>query len=169
MTNTRKIEKFVKSLYKDKDSMHNLSHIRRIKQKTNLLKKDYKLVDKDLLNFLIYFHGLKKWVKNHKTKVLGLGFTTKHIRSLIRKTDAPIKKEEKIVCDANMLENVGNFGIKKAKILAREFNQTPKETLSLAKKFQKKYKFYTKTGKTLGKKGLAIKKKWIDKMESKLK
>ncbi len=164
-----KIKKLVKPLYNEKDKMHNFSHILRIKRKSNFLKKDYKNIDNNLLLFLIYFHGLKKWVIKNKKKVLEFGFNETHIKSLTRKNDIPIKPEEKIICDANMLENVGNFGIKKAKILAKEFNQSQKEMLILAKMFQNKYRFYTPTGKKLGKKGIKIKQNWINNLEKNLK
>jgi uncharacterized protein len=164
-----KIENFVRPLYENKDIMHNFSHIQRIQKKIKILKKQYTLLDKDLLNFLVYFHGLKKWVKQNKKKFLSFDIKKEYIQSLIRPSDIPTKKEEKIVCDANMLENVGTFGIKKSKVLAKYYNQSLEETLSLAKKSQKNYKFYTPLGKKLGKKGLEIKQKWIKQMEKELK
>lgn len=161
MLNEKEIAKFVNPFYANKDPMHNFSHILRIKRKVLILKKQYQSLDRELLIFLIYFHGLKKWTIKNKKKVLEMGFNKKHIESLTRKNDIPKKQEEKIVCDANQLENVGKFGIKKALSLARYFKQTKKETAELQKKFISKYKFYTPLGKELGKDGVRIKKDWL--------
>jgi hypothetical protein len=168
MLTEKEIIKFVKPFYAQKDPMHGFPHILRIKRKVSFLKKQYKKVDKDMLNFLIYFHGIKKWVKENENKLLSMDFKKEQIKSLTRAEDTPTTIEEKIVCDANMLENVGKFGIKKALILAKHYNQTQEETLLLQKEFMPKYKFFTPLGKKLGALGIKIKKKWLKEEMNKL-
>jgi len=163
MLSEKRLAKFVKPLYAKKDEMHNFSHILRIKRKVAFLRKGYKNLDGDLLLLLIYFHGIKKWVRKNKKKVLEMGFSKKQIERLIKKNHSPKNSEEKIVFDANMLENVGRFGIKKMLILEKAYGQTRKDTIALAKKFLSEYKFYTPIGKRLGKKGIKIRKKWLKK------
>ncbi len=157
-----------KPLYENEDSMHNFYHVIRIKKKVSFLRKQYGNLDNDWLNFLIYFHGLKNWVRENTKILKKLKIKKKYISSLTRSNDDPTSPEEKVVCDANMLENVGKFGIKKAVKIAKEYNQTDKETIELAKSFQSRYKFYTPLGKKLGKEGLKIKQKWIKSLEAKI-
>lgn len=159
---------FVKPLYSKKDPMHGFSHILRIKRKVSLFKKGYRELDRDLILFLIYFHGIKKWVKDNKKKVIMLGFKEEHIKSLTRADDAPRRNEEKIVCDANAIENVGRFGIHKSNVLAKYYQQTLEETTNLQRGFIGEYKFYTPLGKKLGAKGIAIKGEWLKRQMGKL-
>jgi len=169
MLTEKEIIKFVKPFYAQKDPMHGFSHILRIKRKVSSLKKQYKKTDKDMLIFLIYFHGIKKWVKENENKLLSLGFKKEQINSLTRVEYTSTTIEEKIVCDANMLENVGKFGIRKSLILARYYKQTKKETLLSQKQFMSKYRFYTPLGKRLGNLGIKIKREWLKKEMNKLK
>ena len=156
------IEKFVKPIFAKKDPMHNWEHILRIKRKVSLLKKQYKNINEDFLNFLIYFHG--SWAKKNKKKILKLGYPA----SWISKIDKPTSSEGKIVWDANCLENVGRYGIRKTLKLEKYYRQTRKETLDIVKKFARKYKFYTPLGKKLGNQGIEIKKRWLKEELAKL-
>jgi len=101
------LEKFVKPIFDKKDCMHNWKHILRIKRKVAFLKKQYKNIDEDFLNFLIYFHG--SWARKNREKVVRLGYPA----SWISKINKPTTPEGKIVWDANCLENVGKYGIRK--------------------------------------------------------
>ncbi len=164
MKSVKELENFVRPFYAKRDPMHNFKHILRIKKKVTFLKKQYKDINKDLLNFLIYFHGSSTWAKANKIKIITLGYP----KSWLDKINKPTTNEGKIVLDANTLENVGKFGIKKSLVLEKYYNQTRKETLSLVKKFIPQYKFYTPLGKKLGNKGIEIKRKWAEKELAKL-
>ena len=106
--------------------MHNFVHIRRIKRKVSILKKQYKKLNEDFLNFLIYFHGSRKWARKNKKKIIKIGYPA----SWISKINQPTTPEGKIVWDANCLENVGRFGIRKTLALERYYGQTRKENLN---------------------------------------
>jgi hypothetical protein len=155
------IEKLVKPLYAKKDSMHNYHHIMRIKKKLTFLKRDYEKIDTKRLNFLLYFHGLKDWVEKNKKKILDLGFDERDISLLKRHIKNPKTKEEKLVHDANLLENVGKFGIQKSLIVGKKLGRTRKETIDFLKKSIDKVNFYTPTGKILGRKRIRIVEKFI--------
>jgi hypothetical protein len=152
----KQAEKFIKPVWDKKDPMHNWKHYLRMKRKAAFLKKQYKNIDNELLNFLICFHG--SWARKNKEKVIALGYPA----SWLNKIDKPVTPEGKIVWDANCLENVGKFGIKKSLDLERYYGQTRKQTLDIVKEFSKKYKLYTPLGKKLGSKGIKLKLKWMD-------
>ncbi len=141
----------IKKLYEKKDRMHNWNHILRIKKKANLIKKNYKKVDEKLLSFIINFHGLKNYVNKNKKK-----FNGDFVKSLIRSHRKPIKVEEKIVFDANMLDNVGEQGIRKALYVGKLKGRNKVKTYEYLKKNSSKIKFYTKKGKEIGKKDIEI-------------
>ena len=159
----KQLEKFVKPLYKKKDSMHNFKHILKIKRKIPYLKKDYKKINNDKLNFLTYFHGLKKFVNKNRKEILELGYNREYIKTLNRHIKNPKTVEEKIVSDANSLESVGKFGIKKAFAVGKKQKRTKKETIIFIKRNIKKIKFYTKKGKTLGNKGIKVIERYLNK------
>lgn len=149
-----KIEQ-IKRLYSRKDKEHNFLHILRLKKKVKILKKPYK-VNEELLNFLVLFHGLKDYVKKHKSK-----FNKEQYNSLLRHNSNPRKIEEKIVFDANMLDNVGKNGLKKALRFGKMINRSKKDTIIYIKKNINKAKFYTKLGKKLGRKELKNMRKYL--------
>ncbi len=152
----KEIVEFVKPLYAKKDSMHNFEHVLRIKRKVTELRKDYKRIDEEKLKFLIYFHGLTYYLKEHEKKVIKMGFPKEWIKALYRHTKNPQTIEEKLVSDANFLEAVGRFGIKKALQVGKERNQTMEQTLEIMQQTINKVKFYTKKGKELGNPGIKI-------------
>ena len=147
----------IKKLYDKKDKQHNWNHILRIKKKIKILKKPYKKINEDLLNFLILFHGLKDYIKKNKKE-----FDNKYIKSLLRHNKNPKKIEEKLVFDANMLDNIGKQGIRKALIYGKIINRNKKETYEYLKKNIKNIKFHTIKGKQISKKEIKF-------MEKKLK
>ena len=142
----KEIEKLVKPLYKKKDSMHDFNHILRIKKEVTNLKKSYKNINNKKLNFLIYFHGLKDYIKAHKKE-----FDKDYVKSLLRHNKNPKEIEEKIVYDANMFDNVGKQGVKKIFVYGKHINRSETETYNYLKEILKKVKFYTKEGKRKGK------------------
>jgi uncharacterized protein len=155
------IANFVKPLYMNKDSMHDLNHIQRIKRKIVFLKKPYKKINEKKLLTLIYFHGLKEWIKTNSKEFIELGFSKNDILLINRHTQNPKTIEEKLVSDANLLEAVGDFGIKKALAVGKKIGRTRKETIDYIRNNINKVKFYTKTGKKLGNKGIKIIKNFL--------
>ncbi len=140
------LAKFVKPLYKDKDSMHDFRHILRIMKKVNKLKKRYP-INKEKLDFLVYFHGLKNYVRKNEEKIISIGFPKEWIKALYRHTTNPKSIEEKIVCDANNLENIGESGVKKCVEYGKSIGRSKEESIKYFKKKVKEIKFYTKAGK----------------------
>ena len=118
----------IKTIYKKKDKMHNWSHILCIKRNIKILRRPYKNIDGDLLTFLINFHGLKEYIIKHKTK-----FNKSHIKSLLRSHKKPILIEEKLVYDANLLDNIGRHGIKKALYVGSKIGRKESETYKYLK------------------------------------
>ena len=148
--------KEIKQLYSGHDKMHNWSHILRIKRKVKLLRKDYKKIDEGLLKFLILFHGLKDYVRKNQKK-----FDKEYVKSLMRHYKNPKKIEEKLVHDANLLENVGRFGVKKALFVGKSMRENKEKTYSFLRQYIDKAKFYTKKGKEIGNKEVKIMKEII--------
>lgn len=141
----------IKKLYAKKDKMHNWKHILRLRRNVNLLKRPFKKLDEELLKFLVNFHGLKDYVKNNEDK-----FPKSYIKSLVRHNKKPKLIEEKLVFDANMLDNVGEQGIKKALVYGKLINRNKEDTFKYLKDSINKARFYTKLGKQLGKKQIKI-------------
>lgn len=157
----KEIVEFVKPLYERKDSMHNFEHILRIKKRVGLYKQDYKKVDEQKLKFLIYFHGLGKYVKEHEKEIIKVCFPKQWLISLYRHTKKPQTIEEKLVSDANLWEAVGKYGIKKSLQVGRERNQTMEQTLKIMSDNISKVKFYTKKGKELGEPRIKVVKEFL--------
>jgi len=162
----KEIAEFVKPLYAYKDSMHNFKHILRIKKRVNLYKKDHTKINETKLTFLVYFHGLKKYVEEHEQEVIGMGFPEDWINALYRHTKNPKSIEEKLVSDANLWEAVGKYGIRKAMQVGKERNQTMKQTLKIMQDNISKVKFYTKKGKEFGNPGIKIIKEFLKSAKS---
>ena len=160
------LEEFVRPLYSQKDEMHNFSHILRIKNNLEKIKKDYKGFNEKRLAFMLYFHGLKAWVKNNADKVISLGYSKEDIESLIRHSHSPKTEEEKLVHDANMLDNVGEQGIRKALAVGKKLGRTREETVQYLKDNIGKATFYTTKGKRLGEEGIRIVKEFISKQNT---
>ncbi|MBR9704110.1 hypothetical protein GOV12_01755 [Candidatus Pacearchaeota archaeon] len=150
----KEIAEFVKPLYSNKDSMHNFKHILRIKKRVSLYKNDYNNINEQKLIFLIYFHGLKNYVKEHKNEIIRMGFPNDWITALNRHTKNPISIEEKLVSDANLWEAVGKFGVKKSIQVGKERNRTMKDTLKFMYNNIDSIRFYTKKGKEFGNPGI---------------
>lgn len=113
---------FVTPYYSEKDSMHNLEHIKRIKKMTSILADHYyPRVDTDLINTSLYFHGIihlnngeetiRNFLKDH-------GIPEEDIERVIKtawdsQKDASTNEvstiEGKIVHDAHLLEGGRTF------------------------------------------------------------
>ena len=126
--------------------MHNWNHILRIKKAIKILKEPYKELDESLLKFLINFHGLKDYVKKNKEE-----FNKEYVKLLLRHNRKPVKIEEKLVFDANMLDNMGKQGIKKALAYGKAIGRSEEDSYKYLKKSLRKVKLYTKKGKEIQK------------------
>lgn len=135
----------IKKLYSKKDKMHNWNHILRIRRNVKVLMKPYKNVDKKMLNFIVSFHGLKEYVKKNKSE-----FPEYYVRAVLRHNKNARSTEEKIVFDANMLDNLGKDGIKKALYVGMHLGRSKKEAHNYLRENLKKARFYTKSGKKMG-------------------
>ena len=146
----------IRRLYAKKDKMHNWNHILRLRRNVNILKKSYKKLDEELLKFLVNFHGLKDYVKSNNDK-----FPKSYIKSLLRHNKKPKLIEEKLVFDANMLDNVGKQGIKKSLEYGKQIKRNKEDTFRYLRANINKARFYTKLGKQLGNKQIRIMKEII--------
>lgn len=141
----------IKKHYAKKDAMHKWAHILRIREHAKkIIRKGSPALDKSKLEFLIHYHGLKDYVKKNQGK-----FIPGDVQSLLRHTKHPRTPEEKIVHDANLLDNLGKRGIRKALFVGKLKGRTKEETHAYLKRALKKVKFYTKQGEEIGKRELA--------------
>jgi len=138
--------KEIKKLYSKKDDEHGWKHILKVKRNVNVIKKSYVKTNKNLLDFLILFHGLKEYVDKNKNK-----FDKNYIVSLKKSHTKPKKIEEKLVFDANQLINVGDSGVKKAIKVGEKIGRNKEKTFDYIKKKLEKLEFYTPLGKKIGK------------------
>ncbi len=132
----------VKSLYKNKDAQHNWKHILKIRKNVELLRNK-EILDENLLNFFINYHGLKDYVNENKKSY--------EYEALIRSHKNPESNEEKLVYDANMLTNIGKDGVKKALAYGKRIGRSKENTYKYLNEKIKEIKFYTKKGKIIGK------------------
>ncbi len=144
----------IRKLYNDKDKLHNFSHILRIKKYADVIKKNYK-VHEGLLRFILLFHGAKDYVVKNKDK-----FDSNYVKSLLRHNKNPQKIEEKIVHDANALDNIGKEGIRKALYVGKIKGRSVEETKDYVRKELKKLKFYTEEGREMAQDKFKIISKW---------
>jgi hypothetical protein len=77
-----------------------------------------------------------------------------YLTALYRHTKSPKTIEERLVSDANYLEAVGRFGIKKSLQVGRERHQAMEQTLKVMSRDIRRVRFYTRTGKKLGNPGI---------------
>ena len=140
----------LKQLYAKKDKMHNFTHILRIKRSVARLRNPNKNINEDFLDFLIAYHGLKEYVRKHRNH-----FPKLYVQALLRHTKKPQTLEERLVHDANLLDNLGKQGIQKALYVGRLLGRCREHTFAYLRTCLKKgIRFYTKQGKQLGKKEL---------------
>jgi len=112
----RELENFVEPFYAHKDTMHDLSHIRRVLRTTRTLSKKYH-PDNMILTYAAYFHGIDR--RKHKqalTKFLeSQGLEKRQIERTLgvvresQKESRPKTVEGRILHDAHLIEGGKTF------------------------------------------------------------
>ncbi len=137
MISKEKLIEFVTPYYKNKDIMHNLSHIERVLKYVEKLVKstDYK-VDMDILIYGAYFHG---FIYNSEKNIIQWLQSQNMSRSMIKKIinasresqkdEEAITIEGKILHDAHMIEGGKTYLIVKSLITGSVRGQTLEETI----------------------------------------
>lgn len=142
MLTIKEIEDFVKPFYKGKDIVHNLSHIRRILKTAKMLMKHYENeIDKDLIVYGAYFHGIIYEKEKQIYKFLkSQGLPDKKINKILQvswesqKEKIPETLEGKILHDAHLIEGGTTFLIVKSLITGTLRGQTLEETIEYIEK-----------------------------------
>ena len=131
------IIEFIEPFYKNKDIMHDLSHIKRVNYTLEELIKDFEgLYDYDILKFALYFHGfiysyediIRNWLKDKK-------YDEKKIEYIIKaawesqKEKEPETLEGELVHDAHMIEGGKTYLIVKSLITGSIRGQDLEETI----------------------------------------
>jgi len=101
---------FVRPHYAKKDAMHDLSHIRRLQYEAQSIGRQYH-VDKDVLTYAAYFHGINE--KRHSNELMGFlasqGLSNRKAKRIIlvasesHKESNPTTVEGKILHDAHLV------------------------------------------------------------------
>ncbi len=137
ITSKEKLVEFVTPYYKNKDIMHDLSHIERVlKYVLKLVKSiDYK-VDMDILIYGAYIHG---FIYNSEKNIIQWLQSQNMSRSMIKKIinasresqkdEEAITIEGKILHDAHMIEGGKTYLIVKSLIAGSVRGQTLEETI----------------------------------------
>ncbi|WP_426350306.1 hypothetical protein ACPWSR_03445 [Alloiococcus sp. CFN-8] len=133
---------FVKPYYENKDTMHDLSHIRRVLiYVEKLLNLGSYEVDTDIIKYAAYFHGLiynneEKIVRWLKDKELSNSMIDKIITAAWEsQKDEPAETlEGKILHDAHMIEGGKTYLIVKSLITGSVRGQTLEETIEYIEK-----------------------------------
>jgi hypothetical protein len=157
---------FVKPLYADRDSMHDLNHILSLRKRVDLLKTVVGGVNEGKLTFLIYFHGLITYVRAHEQEIVDLGFPADWIAALYKHLVSPQSLEEKLVSDANSLEAVGEFGIQRSLNTGKERGQSFEETVRIMRANLSRVVFHTEIGRELGEQGIRVVEKFLEQYKS---
>lgn len=132
-----KLVEFVIPYYKNKDIMHDLSHIERVLKYVEKLVKsiDYK-VDMDILIYGAYFHGfIYNGEKNIIQWLQSQNMSQSMIKKIInasresQKDEEAITIEGKILHDAHMIEGGKTYLIVKSLITGSVRGQTLEETI----------------------------------------
>ncbi|WP_346868379.1 MULTISPECIES: hypothetical protein [unclassified Clostridium] len=139
MISKEKLIEFVTPYYKNKDIMHDLSHIERILKYVERLVKsiDYKVdIDIDILIYGAYFHG---FIYNSEKNIIQWLQSQNMSRSMIKKIinasresqkdEEAITIEGKILHDAHMIEGGKTYLIVKSLITGSVRGQTLEETI----------------------------------------
>ncbi len=141
MISKEKLIEFVTPYYKNKDIMHDLSHIERVLKYVERLVKsiDYKVdiyIDIDILIYGAYFHG---FIYNSEKNIIQWLQSQNMSRSMIKKIinasresqkdEEAITIEGKILHDAHMIEGGKTYLIVKSLITGSVRGQTLEETI----------------------------------------
>ena len=131
------IKEFVAPLYEDKDIMHDMSHIERIKFKLGDLATTTNLkFNQQLAEIALYFHGI---IYSHESIVraylVEINLSPEDIELILKiawesqKESKPLTNEGLILHDAHMLEGGRNFEIIKSLITGSVRGQSLEETM----------------------------------------
>ncbi|MCP4755707.1 MAG: hypothetical protein GY866_32995 [Proteobacteria bacterium] len=127
--------KFVVPLYADKDTMHDLTHIRRVHRKAIELADGIEC-DRQALGIAVYLHGI---VYSHETRIRTFltqnGLEKDEAEKLIgiawesQKDSSPESNEGKVLHDAHLLEGDDNFIITKVLVAGSARGQSLEESI----------------------------------------
>lgn len=141
LVDEKKLQKFIKPYYEDKDIMHNMWHIELVKKSINkILNQTQYDVNEDLLEMAMYFHGfiyrdeekIKKWLKENDVsdetieKIIQISWESQRL-------EEPKALEGKILHDAHVLEGGTSYTIVKTLITGSLRGQSLEETLKFMK------------------------------------
>jgi uncharacterized protein len=133
----QELENFVRPFYVNDDTMHDISHARRILKAAKKLARYYQTsVDIDLLIFACYFHGMIIKYENEIAEFLkALNLPEKRIHLALKvsweslKEKVPETLEGKIVHDAHLIEGGKTFMVVKSLVTGSLRGQTLEETI----------------------------------------
>jgi len=133
---------FVKPYYKEKDIMHDLSHIERVMKSVEKLKFKIKSsMDKEAITYATYFHGfiytaekeIMEWLRT-------VGMSDDRVLFIIKiawesqKNEVPVTLEGKILHDAHMIEGGKTYLIVKSLITGSVRGQSLEKTILFIEK-----------------------------------
>ena len=134
------VEEFVQKDYEAKDSMHDLSHIRRVLGIAQKLAQDHNC-DSELLTLGAYFHGIVYDKENEIREFLNGKYISKDRAEKViqiawesQKESEPETIEGTILHDAHLIEGGKTFLIAKSLITGTARGQTLEETISFVEK-----------------------------------
>lgn len=138
MINESELIEFVTPYYKDKDIMHDLSHIRRLSESASRLVKSYPDADKEALHLAAYFHGfiykhedeVRNFLSNNSIEPDRIDYICK-VAWESQKDEEPITLEGKILHDAHLIEGGKTFIIVKSLVTGTARGQTLEETIDV--------------------------------------
>lgn len=173
MRNYKKVKEFASHYYKDKDIMHDLSHIDRVIAAAENIEKDYNC-DFDIIHHAAYFHGfiyreedkIREWLIENE-------YRNEEIEKIVKAAwESQKDKEAKsiegmILHDAHMIEGGRTFLIVKSLITGSVRGQSLEETISyIENNIVGKGSCYTKRAKKIHKTALEFTEKYIEKLKN---
>jgi uncharacterized protein len=137
MNKNKKLLDFVTPYYKDKDIMHDISHIERISHSLSKILKNIDIeVDYEILEYALSFHGI---VYSHKAEIIEWlteeGFSEEKIQKIIdaafgsQKDRDALSLEGKLLHDAHEIEGGKTFLFVKSLITGSVRGQSLEETI----------------------------------------
>ena len=120
--------------YMEKDFLHDINHIQRIKKKIDEISKPSSF-NEDILNLACFFHGLSSLSDHLKSELIRYGYNEEVIvksfeTSYLAKKNSPESNESKILHDAHLLEGGDTFFTIKCLISGTLMGQNLNETLN---------------------------------------
>jgi uncharacterized protein len=142
MVETSIIEAFVAPFYAGKDTMHDLSHVRRILKAVNRLIEPYRgSADEELIACAVYFHGI---IREHQEAIIQFlrlsSLAEDRVRQIVQvaqeslKDAEPSSLEGKILHDAHLTEGGTSFLIVKSLMTGAARGQSLAQTLDFFEK-----------------------------------